>query len=107
MCFYISKFNFQDNLDRKGIDVPDTIEILPTNQEILSGPDIFDSILLEDKVGTQGTQGTVLEGVHEGTTEKDEGLIVKELQETDAEINPENDPTHTLEASPPSPQFSS
>ena len=52
----------KEDLDRKGIeyDVPDEIEILPNNQEISSGPDSFDSILLE--VGTQGTLGTVSEG---------------------------------------------
>ncbi|MGB6529291.1 MAG: hypothetical protein WBF33_14385 [Candidatus Nitrosopolaris sp.] len=108
----------KENLDRKGIeyDVPDEIKILPTNQEISSGPDSFDSILLEDKMGTQGTQGTlgtVLEGVDEGTNEIDVGQIDKDtrdssqsheaIQDTENVIKTENGPTHPLEASPPSP----
>ena len=115
-----------EDLDRKGIeyDVPDKIEILPTNEEIASGPDSFDSILLQDKMGTQGTLGTVLEGMDEGTKGKDDGQIVnemqdakdvitlenspdgqivKETQDTEDVTKPENSPTHTLEASPPSP----
>jgi hypothetical protein len=43
-----------------------TKKTLPTNQEISVGPDSFDSILLEDKVGTQGTLGTVLEDMDGG-----------------------------------------
>ncbi|MGB6534211.1 MAG: hypothetical protein WBF33_39540, partial [Candidatus Nitrosopolaris sp.] len=70
-------------MDRKGMeyDVPDEIEILPNNHDISSGPDSFDSILLEHKMGTQGTLGTVLEGMDEGTKEKDDGQIVNEMQD--------------------------
>lgn len=105
----------KEDLDRKGIeyDVPDEIEILPTNQEIPSGPDSFDSILVEDRAGTQGTQGTVLEGVDEVIDERKDSQVVKEIgdienryqlrEDTKDAIKPENSPTHTLEASPPSP----
>ncbi|MGB8937260.1 MAG: hypothetical protein WCC17_19390 [Candidatus Nitrosopolaris sp.] len=71
--------------------------------EISSGPDSFDSILLEDKMGTQGMLGTVLEGMDERTNDIDDGQIVKEIRDTEAAIKPENSLTHPLEASPPSP----
>jgi hypothetical protein len=105
----------KEDLDRKGIeyDVPDKIEILPNNQAVSRDPDSFDSILLEDK---PGTQGTVLEGMDEGIDERKDSQIVKEIgdiennnplheevQDTKDVINPENSPTHPLEASPPSP----
>jgi hypothetical protein len=44
----------------------------------------------------------------EGTNEIDDGQIVKETQDTEDIIKPENSPTHPLEASTPSlpsPQF--
>jgi hypothetical protein len=71
--------------------------------EISSGPDSFDSILLEDKMGTQGMLGTVLEGMDERTNDIDDGQIVKKIRDTEAAIKPENSLTHPLEASPPSP----
>jgi hypothetical protein len=90
------------DLDRKGMeyDVPDEIEILPNNHDISSGPDSFDSILLEHKMGTQGTLGTVLEGVDEVIQEKDDGQSDNETQDTEDIIKPENTCTHPLEASP-------
>ncbi len=108
----------KEDLDRKGMEyaVPDKIEILPTNQGIPSGPDSFDSILLEDKVGTQGTQGTVLEGMDDGIDDRKDSQIVKErgdiensnqyreeVQDTKDVMKSENSTTHPLEASPPSP----
>jgi hypothetical protein len=56
-------------------------------------------------VGTQGTLGTVLEGVTEGIEAKEDGKNDNKTQDTEDTIKPENSPTHTLEASPPSPQF--
>jgi hypothetical protein len=86
-------------------DVPDEIKILPTDQEISVGPDSFDSILLYDRVGTQGTLGTVLEGMDEGTNKRGDSQIASEIRDTEDSIQPENSPTHLSEASPPSPQF--
>lgn len=54
-------------------------------------------------MGTQGTQGTVLEGMGEVIKEKDDDQSDNETQDTEDIIKPENNPTHPLEASPPSP----
>jgi hypothetical protein len=83
-------------------DVPDEIKILPTDQEISVGPDSFDSILLDDRVGTQGTLGTVLEGVEQVVKEIDSSRVHEDIQDTQVAIKPENNPAHPLE---PSPQF--
>lgn len=103
----------KEDFDRKGIEykVPDKIEILPDNHEISSGPDTFDTILLEDKAGTVGTVGTVLGGMHKAVDEKTgtlgvpEGMdrgtdkevhaqIAEEIQREDDVIKPENSLTH-------------
>jgi hypothetical protein len=108
----------KEDLERKGMeyDVPDTIEILQTDEEIASGPDSFDSILLE-----VGTQGTVLEGMDQGIDKEGDGQTVNKIQDTkdlfelennrDDQIVKEKDDiikpekSHTHPASPPSPEF--
>jgi hypothetical protein len=84
----------QENLDRKGIEynVPDEIKVLDTNKEISAGPDSFDSILLDDRVGTQGTLGTVLERVEEVVKEIDSSRVHEDIQDTHVAIKPENNP---------------
>ena len=87
-------------------DVPDEIEILPNNHDISSGPDSFDSILLEHKMGTQGTLGTVLEGVDEVIQEKDDGQSDNETQDTEDIIKPENTCTASARSVPNTSSYS-
>jgi hypothetical protein len=91
----------KDDLDRKSIDydVPDKIEILPYNKNALSGPDSFDSVLLEDGYGTDagdksgslGSLGTLSEG-KDGDI--NEGAHAQTSEEIDRVIKPENTPAY-------------
>lgn len=89
------------DLVRKSMEynVPKEIEIQPVNHNISSGPDSFDSILLDGKVGTVGTPGTVLEDVGEGNNGGVDAQIAEETQDDDRVIEPENSPLVSILAS--------
>lgn len=97
-----------DNLGRKKIDydAPDKIEILPYNMNVSSGPDSFDSVLLEDgygtdvgdKSGTLGTPGT-LSGGKDGDNDTQTS---EEIEYKNRVVESENDPIHSKKMSSPS-----
>ena len=55
--------------------------------------------------GSLFSGGTVLEGVKEAVKDIDSSQLHEYIQDTQVAIKTENNPTHSLEASPPSPQF--
>jgi hypothetical protein len=75
--------------------------IIEDNSEVSPCSDTFDSILLEDEARTR----SVLECMAKDIKEKDNVQIANEIRDSGDVIEPEDTSTHSLEASPTSPEF--